>query len=347
MLEELLLKYRKSLRPYADTFRLAASYLLIIMVLTVSFSGVLYHISAREIGRQVPPAKFYRTIPDADYDVFRSFFDEHLETSKHELIMRLLALNIVVLLSGGFLSYVLARRTLEPIEAALDSQSRFASDASHELRTPLAVMQAENEVALRNSKLSLDKARLLIASNLEEVTRLQALSDGLLQLARDDAMNTPASTVNISSVTSEAINYCIKLAQSKDITIVDKVPRLYVAADEQSLTQALTILIDNAIKYSPPSTTITVKGGTRQNKGYLSVTDEGIGIPAKDRPYIFERFYRADTSRTSQTVSGTGLGLAIAANIMERLGGSIEVTSKVGHGSTFTLHIPPAKSPEE
>jgi len=328
--------------------QLAASYLLIIMIMSISFSAVLYHTSAREIGRQLPPNSFYGQYPDADPDRFTNYFENRISTGQHELAVRLVILNIFVLILGAFLSYVLARRTLEPIEEAMDTQSRFASDASHELRTPLAAIQAENEVALRNPKLSLARAKALLASNLEEVTRLQDLSDGLLKLAHADVDEPLQLTaVSLSAAVSDAMNHCLKAAQAKNLAIDDQVPDLSLLANQQGLRQILNILLDNAIKYSPAGTTITLSGGMHNKQGFITVKDQGIGIAGNDLEHIFERFYRADQSRTSQQVSGHGLGLALADKIAGQLHGTITVKSTLGKGSEFTVSLPLAPASSE
>ncbi|CAN5408113.1 HAMP domain-containing sensor histidine kinase [soil metagenome] len=331
---------RLSIRPYIPTLRLAASYLAVIMVMSLGFSAIIYNTSAREIGRQLPPTSLYGQIGDNEQGVFDDFFKQRITNGQHKLFTQLVVINTLVLISGAAVSYVLARRSLEPIEEAMEAQSRFASDASHELRTPLASIQAENEVALRNPKLTLTRSKQILASNLEEVTRLQALSAGLLRLAREDGRDITLSPVSLADAVSEAITNYHKPATQKHIGIVDKVSRASVLADQPGLTQVLSILLDNAIKYSPPKTTITITGGARGKDGYITVSDEGPGIGAEDLPHIFDRFYRADASRTSQQVSGHGLGLALAQKIVEQSGGAIEVKSKPGKGAKFTVRFP-------
>lgn len=331
---------RVRLKPYFPTLRLAASYLLVIMVMSVSFSAVIYHTSAQEIGRQLPPNNLYDQSADIDQDVFTDFFEHRINRGRHELIVRLTYINLLVLLGGLAVSYVLARRSLEPIEEAMEAQSRFASDASHELRTPLAAIQTENEVALRNPKLTLNRSKELLASNLEEVTRLQALSDALLRLAREDGRDISLVPVSLQRAVDEATAHCQKPAKQKHITITSKVTDVSVYADAPGLAQVLDIFLENAIRYSPAKTSVTITGGRSGKEGFVTVRDEGPGISGKDLPHVFERFYRADTSRTSQQVSGHGLGLALAQKIVEQSGGSIDAKSKVGKGSQFTVSFP-------
>ncbi len=331
---------RQFLQPHARTIQLAASYLLIIMVMSISFSAVIYHTSAREIGRQLPPKSMYNQYISNDSDPFLEFLEARISAGRHELFIRLLLLNLFVLGVGAMISYILARRTLEPIEEALEAQSRFASDASHELRTPLASIQAENEVALRNTRLTLARAKELLASNLEEVTHLQRLSDGLLHLARQESYTVKTEPISLSDITQECINHSLRSAEGKHISIEDNVRDTMVYANASGLEQIINILLDNAIKYSPEHSTITLSSGTSGKEGSVQIHDQGPGISPKDLPHIFERFYRADPARSSQQVSGHGLGLALAEKLITQQDGRIDVKTKPGSGATFTVVLP-------
>lgn len=254
-------------------------------------------------------------------------------------MINLIVLNVLALVAGSFVSYNLARRALEPIEAAMEAQSRFTSDASHELRTPLATIQAETEVALRKSNLTLARAKELLASNHEEAAKLQQLAEGLLQLTSAGNSTVALKPTPLAPAVTEAINRVMSTAQAKDITVVDTVGKLSVLGDQHLLTQVLVILLDNAIKYSPTGTTVYLTSEAAGKFTYLRVRDEGPGIDAIDQPHIFERFYRADRSRSSQNTPGYGLGLSIAHQIIEQLGGSISVDSIPGRGATFTVKL--------
>jgi two-component system sensor histidine kinase CiaH len=322
------------------TLRLSASYLAIIMVMSVGFSIVFYNTSSHQLGRQFPPDKLISTGPGIHIGEFRDFFQDRIDQGRRELMIRLVWLNILTLTGASMLSYFLARKTLEPIEAAMEAQSRFAADASHELRTPLATMQAENEVALRSPKLTLPRAKELLRSNLEETIRLRSLSDSLLKLAREDHAALTLKKVSVSDCVGDAINHVMKQAQAKNIRIDDEITGAYVQSDPASLSQVLSILLDNAIKYSGNDTVIRIHIKTNGNVVRISISDQGQGITDADMLHIFERFYRADTSRTKQHVEGHGLGLSLAAKLVEQLQGEISVESVDGKGSTFTVTLP-------
>jgi signal transduction histidine kinase len=248
-------------------------------------------------------------------------------------------------LLGGIGSYLLARRTLEPIEAAHEAQTRFTADASHELRTPLAAMRAETEVALRNSKLSAKEARELLHSNLEELTRLTGLSEGLLQLARGADDGNTHELLSLSLIIEQALAQVRPLAQAKAITIrLESATALKVLGNIGQLTQAVVILLDNAIKYSPRKTTVAVSVTQDHQYVRVSVADHGRGISETDLPHVFERFYRADSARTQADVSGHGLGLSIAEQIVTAHGGHLEAQSTLGKGSRFTMLLPIVKT---
>jgi two-component system sensor histidine kinase CiaH len=328
----------------STTARLAASYLAIIMVLSIGFSFVLYKTSAHELGRQIPPPTMFE--PNQSFvggdPGFHHFFQRRIEEGRGHLLGRLIILNLLVLVTGAALSYYLARRTLEPIETAMEAQSRFVTDASHELRTPLTAIMASNEVALRKPRLSLEQAKGVITSNVEEMVKLKDLSDGLLSLSKQD-MDTPAimQPVSLQDVAAEALNRILPAAQAKQVSIDDTVPDIKVLGNLSGLTQAVVVMLDNAVKYSPSQSTVYLEGHKKGEQGYIGVRDEGSGIPPKDLPRIFDRFYRVDLSRTAAgNTDGHGIGLAIARQIVEQHEGKIMVSSALGEGSTFTIQLP-------
>ncbi len=332
------------------TFRLTLWYLAIIMVISVIFSAAIYQVSVKELQaslhRQLMVVKqlpWYTGLPKS-FNELSQLPEQQLAQAEHRLRLNLVLLNLVILALAGGAAYLLARRTLQPIEAALDAQSRFTADASHELRTPLTAMRAEIEVALRDGTLSQKAARSLLASNLEEITKLETLSDGLLKLAQQDGRDPSEDLCSSEEIVTTAVSRLEKALAQRDITIENKVQDVKLMGDQQSLADVVAILLDNAIKYSPPGNTIVLSSGARGQQGYIAVQDFGQGIKASDVPHIFDRFYRADSSRSKERVSGYGLGLSIAKQIVQAHQGSIDVQSRPGHGATFTIWLPLAQA---
>jgi signal transduction histidine kinase len=203
-------------------------------------------------------------------------------------------------------------------------------------------MKTEIEVALREKKLSETEAKSLLTSNLEEVTKLEALSNNLLRLAQYSAGQREVKwePTKLETVVDEALRRTRPAAQIKQIKMAAELRPHEFEAQPESLTELLVILLDNAVKYGRPDTAITVSGGAHGSQLELRVKDEGIGIAPDDLPHIFDRFYRADSSRSKQNVEGYGLGLSIAKQIAELHHGHIEAQSALGHGTTFIIRLP-------
>lgn len=323
----------------AAYLRLTAWYVAIIMAISLLFSLWLYNQARHEL-----QFGFDRIVQVGPFEAgtargtVRAFADDRLDDSQRRLIVNLVSFNLVVLAVGALASYGLARRTMKPIEEAVEAQHRFTADASHELRTPLAAMRAEIEVGLRDKKLSKEDAVTLLQSNLEEVVRLAGLADGLLALTQTDN-NSILVPVSLEDVAGKVAKRLQPLAETKKIVIKCQLEPVAVQGEELALDKIIGILLDNAIKYSPAGTEITLRTYQKDGHGYFEVKDQGIGIKATELPHIFDRFYRADTSRSKTQVPGNGLGLSIAQKLAENLGGKIEAKSSPSKGSTFTLRV--------
>lgn len=325
--------------------RLTLGYLLFIMLLSGAFSGVLYRLSKNELDRD-----FHRRVTLLEQGPLHNLpgvqeliavRTEQIEESADHLRRNLALMNLIILALGGGLAYYLARRNLAPIEATHEAQRRFTADASHELRTPLAAMRSEIEVALRSQQLSLTEARALLRSNLEEVAKLEVLSDRLLRLARHERQLETQERVALKEIVTEAVAAVRRIALKKKMHIEIDVEDLVLAGDRWSLGELAKILLDNAIKYSSPNSTIWLAVRRSGDQAELEVRDAGIGIKPADLPHIFERFYRADHARShDRPAAGYGLGLAIAKEIAAAHRGTIRVTSSVGKGTTFHIRLP-------
>jgi heavy metal sensor kinase len=230
--------------------------------------------------------------------------------------------------------------TLDDMLARLDDSFRrerqFTSDAAHELRTPLAAMQTILSVVRAQRRTSQDYEQALDDLS-EESLRLRSLVEALLRLARGE--NQPATlreTLDLSSLLPNVADSLRPLAEAKGLALTCSVPKgLTVSADVDSLIRLFVNLIDNAVKYTERGS-VTISA--RANGAVVSVIveDTGIGIPAEQLPRIFDRFYRVDASRSTP---GAGLGLTIAREIATAHGGTVEVDSAAGKGSTFTVNL--------
>jgi len=331
------------------SIKLTAAYLLIVMIISISFSVILYRISSLEIGRglsrqgrileQIPNDR----IPEPFQNLEKIRQEQLIESNRH-LKTNLIYFNLIIFILAGAVSYYLARRTLRPIEEMMDLQNRFTADASHELRTPLTAMRTEIEVALRDKKTKLSDIKQLLKSNLEEINKLEVLSNSLLKLANyENNKRSLLSKISLKDSIKEAYQEISPIAKQREIKFILHLKEAFVKGEASNMTEVFKILFDNAIKYSPKNTKVFVNLITHGNYAEIKVKDEGIGIKATDLPYIFNRFYRADLSRSKEKVSGYGLGLAIAKKIIEDHKGTITAESKPDHGSTFTIRLPLAK----
>lgn len=325
------------------------------MIISLMFSFVIYKALSNEIERfeRMQRSRIERRLHEGEFPLpderlrrlpnqIRITNPELIEETKQRILLMLVVVNLGILVTSGGLGYILAGRTLKPIKEMMEEQNRFISDASHEFRTPLTSLRTAMEVALRDKNLSLLHAKKIIKESITEVDRLQSLSEGLLQLTQYQKPNDNLqfTKVILSEVAEEAIKKIGPLAKQKNILINNKVEKYEINGNKFGLIDLLVVLLDNAIKYSNKNTTVTVTSNKTDGFILLSVKDQGMGITEKDLPHIFDRFYRADYSRTKTTEGGYGLGLSIAKKIAEVHRGSIFVDSKVNKGSTFTVRLP-------
>jgi len=325
--------------------KLTAWYLLIVMLISVSFSVFIYENINREfqrrfsnIERRLEMQEFGIRIPSKQ----PPFFEEDLKEVKYNVFLILLYTNGIILFFSSLGGYFLAGRTLAPIEKTLEEQKRFIADASHELKTPLTALQTMIEVSLRDKKLTLKNAKEVIKSNLEETARLSKLANDLLSLTRYESGNGnfKLKKVNLKKIV-EGVNSKLKpISEKKKIYIKLSLKNISVNGNEESLEQLITVLLDNAVKYSNNKNKVFVSLDRKNNDAILNFKDNGFGISKEDLPYVFDRFFRADLSRSKENAGGFGLGLSMAKRIVELHNGSIKVESNLDKGSTFKVVLP-------
>lgn len=322
--------------------KLTAWYLLIIMLVSGTFSIAFYRASTNEIQRVIDRIHYVQSqssqlmLPTPPNTVITL---RDLQDVKTRLQLALIIVNGIIFVLAGGAGYFLAGRTLKPIQVMVDEQNQFISDASHELRTPIATLRAEMEATLLERRLGDKEARNLIESNLEELGKLQDLANSLLQLAHTPIKDGIAhDIVVLNDVVQAAYKKLLPMAKKKDITFTLSEVQGKVRGDKQSLVEVFVNLFDNAIKYSSEKTTVTLVAFHKKHAVTLIVTDQGIGISSEDVQHIFDRFYRADKSRSQ--ADGHGLGLSIAKKIVTAHNGSISVDSTLRKGTTFTITLP-------
>lgn len=323
--------------------KLTLFYMLILVALSLVVTTSVRVLSEREYLRsnQVQRGVVLRlpdwASPDGYTDQYIDLQEAQQDFVRKRLNQEFILINAAALAVAGVLSYWFAGRTLKPIEEAHEAQTRFAADASHELRTPLTNLRLENEVFLRQKNFTEDEARELIVSNLEEVQRLEALSGDLLALTQYGNAQLALKSVAVKAIAGEATKLAAKTARARKVGINLELAQAKVTGHHDSLVQLLGILIDNAIKYGPVGSTVTIGGGKNDSHYLLWVQDEGPGIPPVDLPHIFDRLYRGDKARSSK-VSGFGLGLSLAKAIAVANNAELSVKN-TKPGARFTLKV--------
>lgn len=306
------------------------------MVISILFSVAIFEITTQEFSSRLE--RFERNLqitPAINPQPIAILRSNEINMASVNIIKGLVLANILILCVGGAVSYLLARRTLRPIQTMHEAQSRFTSDASHELRTPLAAMKTEIEVALRDKSATKKDYETTMKSTLEEVDKLASLSQMLLNLSRLDHEKLKRTSVNLNTLTRDVIRMQkikpnrIKVSSSKKIQIL---------GNETAITELVSILVDNALKYSPNDSLVVITISKQEHQACFEIINTGQGIDADKLPYIFDRFYRADSSRTNRI--GYGLGLSLAKKIVELSHGELSVTSTPGQSTIFTVLLP-------
>jgi heavy metal sensor kinase len=236
-------------------------------------------------------------------------------------------------------------RMISRLEDALAHNRRFTADVSHELRTPLTIVRGELDHVMQRPDLTPEIGES-VGSALEEIERLARIVESLLAISHLDSGGGGIER-NVFDLHATAISTADQmrlLAEEKHIELIcDTVGPVYALGDESRIKQVLVNLLDNAIKYTPERGRVTTSIQSDGSEALLSVTDNGVGIPAESIPHIFERFYRAEPAR-SRRVAGVGLGLPIVQAICRAHGGSITITSNEGQGTSVEVRLPLAEA---
>jgi heavy metal sensor kinase len=228
---------------------------------------------------------------------------------------------------------------LARLDHAFTSQKRLFEDLSHDLKTPLTIIKGEFEVALKKDR-AREEYESVLRSSLEEVNKIVRLSDNMLMLASFEAQNImpDRKKLDLSLLMQGIINNIKKLAAEKNIEIgLSRSENMTLKGDEEQLKQMFLNLFDNAVKYTPANGKVTVTARKEGDRIKIRIQDTGRGIAKDQIERIFDRFYRADKSRTGQ---GFGLGLSIVKSVVDAHKGKIKVESSPGIGTSFIVSLP-------
>jgi signal transduction histidine kinase len=322
----------------ADQFRSARRTLTLLYLATIAaivavLSAALYEFHAHDVeGIERRESESLRTAEES-----RARLAEYLEHLGRSIITA----DLITIAAGGALSYLLAARTLQPIKEAVETEQRFFANAAHDLRTPLAVMRSEAEVALRSGSLDAGEARLLITSSLEEIRRMSAMVEQMLELAKSGASAPPVNqAVDLSALAGSTGARMARRARELGIRLVTETAGpVMIRGNEPALERAVYNVLENALAYTPRGGFVTLAARREGNEALLSVADTGMGIPPDDLPHITEPFFRSDKARGVHS-GGAGLGLTIVKTTMDEHRGSFHAESRPGSGTTIFLRFP-------
>lgn len=264
-------------------------------------------------------------------------FDETLEKLDWELGGGI----IVTLVLSGIGGILLTRQAMQPIEESFQRLKQFTADASHELRSPLMAIKINAELPLEYPEEIGPKDAEKFSAIANATNQMIRLTEDLLLLARTDQLtNQNFHTLNLTLILEELIQFYKPQAEAKQINLQSQLmENLYLKGDSIQLRRLFSNLIENAIYYTPSKGMVEVKTSRVGSQIYVNVQDTGVGIAPEHLDKVFERFWRADRSR-SYWEGGSGLGLAIAQAIAKNHGGLITVTSQLGSGSSFIVRLP-------
>src|SRR5947209_7415883 len=315
----------------AARLRLTLWYLAVLATIVVLLSVALYDVLLR----------LQQAEAQALGRVMRHGVAQLMARDERALAGQIGAIDLGMLILAALGAYVLAGRTLRPIQEAMERQERFAVAASHELRTPLTVLQGTLEVARLRDRAPAEYKEIL-SKAATEAARMGTLVGDLLTLARiqSDREILARAPLDLRVVAREAAEGVEPLAARKGQTLeVVLDGPLPTCGDQLKLRQALTNLLDNAITYAPEGGAIHLSARAARGHAVIAVRDTGPGIEAQHLPHLCEPFYRGDCARGGGQ-GHAGLGLALASWIAQAHGGHLAVESRLGIGTVFTLSLP-------
>ncbi len=330
--------------------KLTLAYLIIMTAVTSIFSGIVYVNVDRFTQRALllherrveTRLRDFSDIPIMPERFQTPFTEEAIEQVRQNTIVLLVTVNVIILALSGSFGYWFAGVTLKPIEEMTKKQKKFVADAAHELKTPLTAIKTQLEVNLRDKKLNVSGVRKLLRSTIEDVDSLTMLTNTLLAQSKfqDYEPEKEFEVFDLKTLVKKTTARFKEELKTKNITLSTNIPSLNIKASKSGLNELITILLDNAIKFNVEGGKIDISAEKTSDHVELRIADTGVGIEEKDLPRLFERFYKADLSRTKVDHDGFGLGLSIAKDITEAHKGTISVKSEKDKGTTFIVKLP-------
>lgn len=317
--------------------RLTAYYTLGVFCILIVFSVAVYNLFSLEVERRI----------EIEYedDEYIPMLEVRTEPLLHEVtenLYNILVISDAVLLFFTIIiSYVLARKTLAPLEEAYEREKQFVADAAHELRTPLSVLKAGAEVLLEKDR-AREEYRQFVVESQDEINRLITLSNNLLFLVRHTGGVARATqTFSLDEVCVQQCERLVAYATQKGVTVTHQVDApVTQVGNRDDMARLVLNLLKNAVDYNREGGSVRLTLLKAHREATLRISDTGIGIAPSDVPRIFERFFKADTARTQKSTTGSGLGLALVKEIADAHSGTLRVESKIGEGTTIELRVP-------
>jgi signal transduction histidine kinase len=308
--------------------RLTALYVLLVSLIVSGFSLFLYRSILNNL------------LLTSDDDFASIQYHQHFIAHTISLIQNTLILSdIIILVVAAVVIYVLAGRTLQPVQRALEAQRLFAAEASHELRTPLAIMRNDIEVLLRNAQPNAVQMRAILDSNVEEIKKMSGIVEDLLILARsENAVQRSLKPVDIGELAKNVTEKMQPLGAKKGVSVSFAGElHAFIKGNSDALERALVNILQNALEHTDKGE-VTVAIAKNKSSVQVVIRDTGKGIDDEDLPRVFDRFYKG---RFSDENSGSGLGLAIVKEIVEQHKGTILLDSTRNKGTSITLSFHP------
>lgn len=261
-----------------------------------------------------------------------------------QLLRGMIIIGLICILLLGFGAWLSAGRSIKPMQLAWEKQQAFVANASHELRTPLTLIHAGVEVAQRSATSEAQKR--VLDDVITDANHMTKLIENLLLLSRLDAHRLPLELkpLSLAELFEETIRQSNRAFSAKDVSLSYESDPIEVMADEVRLKQILLILIDNAVRNNHPGGWVKLTASARKDMAVIEVSDNGAGISQEHLDKLFDRFYKVN-DRSTPDYRGSGLGLSIAQSLVQAHGGTIELESEVGEGTTITFTMPLVQKP--